>query len=171
MKQPYLETGVIVGTHGVHGELRVQPWSDTPDFLCGFDRFFLDTAGRESIVVTASRVHKNVVLLTVEGVHDIPAAERLRGRMLFIDRVEVELEPGAHFIQDLLGCTVTDDRTGDPLGKLTDVFKTGANDVWQVTNEGRNYLVPVIPDVVRLVDPDQGLIRICPLEGIFDHDD
>jgi hypothetical protein len=32
----FLESGIIVNTHGVKGELKVEPWSDTPDFLTQF---------------------------------------------------------------------------------------------------------------------------------------
>ena len=45
MKQ-YLETGKITGTHGLKGEVRVQPWADSPEFLAEFDELYLDKAFR-----------------------------------------------------------------------------------------------------------------------------
>ena len=63
MLKQYLETGEIVGTHGIKGEARVHPWSDTPDFLCGFKTFYLDDEGKGNLKVKSSRVHGNMVLI------------------------------------------------------------------------------------------------------------
>ena len=49
MIKKFLETGKIVGTHGVRGMVRVQPWSDSGDFLCGFKYFYLDPDGRSIV--------------------------------------------------------------------------------------------------------------------------
>lgn len=171
MKKQYIETGAIVGTHGLRGEMRVQPWSDSPDFLTGFETFYLDDKGTQSLKVRTARVHKNIVLLTAEGIDSIEAAERLRGKVLYVSRGDVALEPGRHFVQDLIDCEVYDADTGLRYGKLTDVISTGANDVWQVTDkQGKDYLVPVIPDVVVSVDVDAERVELRPMGGIFDED-
>ena len=66
MKSPFLEAGRIVGTHGVRGELRVEPWCDSARFLTGFSEFYWD-GGREKVKVVSSRPHKNLLLLKLEG--------------------------------------------------------------------------------------------------------
>lgn len=171
MKKQYIDTGVIVGTHGLRGEMRVQPWSDSPDFLTGFATFYLDDKGTQPLKVSSARVHKNIVLLAAEGIDSVEAAERLRNKVLHVSRRDVALEPGRHFVQDLIGCGVFDADTGEKYGELTDVITTGANDVWQVTDEqGKDYLVPVIPDVVLSVDVDGERVELRPLGGIFDED-
>ena len=170
MIKRYIDTGEIVGTHGLRGEMRVQPWSDSPAFLTGFSTFYLDDKGQVSLKVRGARVHKNIVLLTAEGVDSIEAAERLRGKVLYFDRRDVQLEEGRHFVQDLIGCEVLDADTGARYGELTDVIATGANDVWQVSEQGRDYLVPVIPEGVVSVDVELGRVELRPLEGIFDAD-
>ena len=58
MKQ-FLEIGKIVATRGVRGEVRVQPWSDSPEFLCEFDMLYLDE-GKKTIEIERSFVQKNV---------------------------------------------------------------------------------------------------------------
>ena len=171
MKKQYIDTGVIVGTHGLRGEMRVQPWSDSPTFLTTFDTMYLDEQGRQPLRVRSARVHKNIVLLTAEGIGSIEEAERLRGKVLYVNRKDIALESGRHFVQDLIGCEVSDADTGERYGELTDVISTGANDVWQVTDaQGKDYLVPVIPDVVVSVDIDAERITLRPLGGIFDED-
>lgn len=38
----YIEVGQIVNTHGVRGEVKVQPWDVSPELLCGFKTFYMD---------------------------------------------------------------------------------------------------------------------------------
>ena len=120
MKQQYLETGKVVGTHGIAGELRVQPWCDTPAFLPRFKTLYTDRAGT-AVSVLSARVHGNIVLLKLAGVTTIEQAERLRGAVLYIDRADVQLPAGGWFVQDLLGCVVYDADTGAVLGTLKEV--------------------------------------------------
>ena len=62
MKKRYLEVGKVTGTHGIRGELRVQPWANGPDFLCGFDTLYFKK-GEEPVTVESARPHKTMVLL------------------------------------------------------------------------------------------------------------
>ncbi len=169
MKKQYIEAGKIVGTHGLKGEVRIDPWCDSAAFLCRFKRLF-DASGSEMKIIGA-KVHKNIAIIHFAGVDAVEQADMLRGRIVYIDRNDVRLPKGTHFIQDLMGLSVVDADTGALYGKITDVIKTGANDVYQVTNEGRDYLVPVIPDIVVEKDVDGGVIRIRPIKGIFDDED
>ena len=167
MKQ-FLETGKITGTHGLKGEVRVQPWADSPEFLAEFDELYLDKGARK-IVITSSRVHKNMLIMKIKGVDSIEEADRLRGNVLYINRDDVELEDGAYFIQDLIGLDVIDDDPGERLGTLADVSETGANDVYHVrTGDGREVLIPVIPDVVREISLEDGCVRIFRMKGLFE---
>lgn len=167
MKERYIETGKIVGTHGIRGEVRVQPWSDSPEFLTKFKTLYTDKNGT-SLKIASSRAHKNVVLMKIKGVDTIEDAEALRGKVLFLDREDATLPKGVFFQCDLFGCEVFDADTDEKLGVITDVSQTGANDVWHITNDGKEYLIPSIPDVVINVDIDGGKVVIRPLKGIFD---
>lgn len=169
MKQ-YLEIGKIVNVHGLRGDVKVVPWCDDPEFLCEFDTLYL---GKEykPMEVTAARLQKNNVLLHLKGVETVEEAEKLRNQVLYMDRDEVELEEGVYFIQDLMGLVVLDADSGESYGKLTDVLQTGANDVYEVRDEtGKTVLIPAIPDVVLETDLAAGVMRIRPLEGLFDAD-
>ncbi len=172
MVKRYLQVGKIVSTHGVRGELRVQPWCDGPDYMCRFSVLYFDEQGREGRRVLSCRPHGNITLLTLEGVDSLEAARALRGRILYMDREESGIGENEWFIEDLIGCRVTDADTGRLYGTLTEVSQTGANDVWHIRSEqGREYLIPAIRDVVYSVDPAAGRIAITPLKGIFDDED
>ncbi len=168
MVKRYLETGKIVGTHGVKGMVRVQPWSDSGEFLAKFKYFYLDKDGEIRIKAEAVRPHGNVVLMAIKGVSSIEEAEALRGKVIYIDRKDVKLPEGRYFIDDLIGCTVLDADSGDTLGSLTDVSQTGANDVWHITQNGKEYLVPAIDEVIVSVDTENSSVVIRPMKGIFD---
>ena len=170
MKKQFLEVGRIVGTHGIRGELRVDPWCDSPDFLSGFKTLYFDE-GKTSLKSKA-RPHKNIVLLRLEGVETIDDAEKLRGKVLYIDRDDARLPEGKNFVQDLIGCRVVDaDDASKEYGKIADVFKTGANDVYTVKNPSGEFLVPVIDEVVVDKDIDGGVVRIRPMKGLFGDED
>lgn len=172
MKKPYLEVGQIVSTHGVRGELRVQPWCDSPAFFCQLKRLYFTQDESGCVRVLSSRPHGNIVLLRLEGIEAVEQAAAMRNRVLYMAREDACIPAGEYFIQDLLGCAVVDADTGSRYGTLCDVSATGANDVWHV--RGKNdveYLLPVIESVVIDVDVDRELIQIRPLKGIFDDED
>jgi 16S rRNA processing protein RimM len=169
MRRQYLELGKIVGTHGVRGEMRVQPWCDSPAFFQQFHTLYFSRDGESPATVVSCRPHGNVMLVKLGGIDTMEAAATLRGRVLFMNRGDVTLAEGDYFIQDLIGCRVTDADTGRLYGTLTDVSATGANDVWHVQDDsGKEYLLPAIPPVVVKTDVDREEIRIRPLKGIFD---
>ncbi|MBE6770034.1 MAG: 16S rRNA processing protein RimM [Ruminococcaceae bacterium] len=168
MKKEFLEAGKIVGTHGVAGMVRIQSWCDSNEFFCKFKKLFLNENGTGEIIVSSSKPHGNVVIAKLKGYDSIDAAETLRNKVVYVNRNQMNLEKGAYLIQDLIGCSVFDIESGAFLGKISDVSKTGANDVWHIENDGREYLIPKIDDIVKLVDIDNEKIMIKPIKGIFD---
>lgn len=171
MKKQYLDSGKIVGTHGIKGEVRIEPWCDSPEFLCAFKKLYLDEKGQTFIEVK-SRPHKNITLAKIKGVDTIEAAEKLRGKIIYINRDDITLDEGVNFVQDLIGIEVKDAENGTVYGKITDVLRTGANDVYEITDSNnKKYLAPVIDEVVAEINVDGGFVLIRPMKGIFDDED
>lgn len=166
-KVRFLEAGEVVSTHGVRGEMRVQPWCDSPEMFAKLKTLYWDAEGRQPVRVK-SRPHKTIVLVKAEGIDTVQDAAARRGQVLYLDRRDVKLPKGQYFIRDLIGLTVVDADTGEEYGTLTDVSATGANDVYHLDYHGREVLIPVIPPVVIAVDIEGGVVRIRPLEGLFD---
>ena len=174
MQKQYLEVGKIVGTHGIRGEMRVECWANSPDFLKPFKTLYLDE-GKTAIAVSC-RPHKNIALMTAKGVGSIEEADQLRGKILYIDRKDVKLDEGEHFVQDIIGLKVTDADNGTVYGVVRDVLKTGSNDVYEMKAEGgklgsKLYYIPVIPDILDRFDFDLGAVYIHPMKGLFDDED
>lgn len=163
MKERYLETGEIVNTHGVRGEVKILPWSDSPDFLCQFKTLYIDGKG---IQVNSAKVHKNMVLAALEGVDSVEGAMKLKGKVVSIDREDAHLPEGRHFLADLIGLRVLDAATGEELGTLTEVLTPPAHPVYRVTGEEREYLIPAVPAFIAETDIDGGFLRVTLIEGM-----
>lgn len=172
MIKEYLEIGQIVGTHGVRGEIRLNPWCDSPDFVRQFKTLYFDAHGNKSVKVVSSRVHGNIALLKLEGIDSVESASALRNKILFMKRADAKIDDGSYFIAELIDCRVIDaDDESVEYGVLSDVSQTGANDVWHIKKDGREFLLPAIPQVVCDVNVKDGIIKIRPLKGIFDDED
>ncbi len=166
--QQFLEIGEAVSTHGIAGELRVQPWCDSAEVFCRLKTLYLDPQGTNKIKVK-SRPHGRVVLVKVEGVNDATTAATWRGKVLYADRRDLKLEKGRYFICDLIGLPVKDVDSGEVYGTITDVTNTGASDIYHMkTADGRLILIPAIPDIVLSVEPEGEGIVIRVMEGLFD---
>lgn len=169
MIKKYLEAGQIVGTHGVKGEMRVNPWCDSPEFLNGIKTFYLDKNGNAPIAVQSIRPHGNVVLVMLSGINSIEDAQKMRNKILYIDRADKPLGDGQNYIEDLIGCKVFDvDDQKIKYGEITDVITGVANDVWTIKSEnGKETLIPAIKDVIIKTDTQNGMVFIRPLKGLF----
>ena len=79
----------------------------------------------------------------------------------------MNLEEGEFYYHEIIGCTVVT-LDGTEIGKVTEIFETGANDVWTVTPEkGKPHYIPYIDDVVKEIDIDNKKIVIDPIEGLL----
>lgn len=162
-----LEAGKIVSVFGLKGEVKVQPWCDTPDFLCEFNMLYYKSG--TPVEVERARVQKNIVVMKIKGVDSVEEAQKIRNRVLYLDREDVELGEDTYFVQDLIGLKVIDLNSGREYGVLTEVSETGANDVYHIKSEsGKMYYIPAIPSVIAETDVEGGVMKITPLEGLFD---
>ncbi|MBP9988309.1 MAG: 16S rRNA processing protein RimM [Ruminococcus sp.] len=170
MIKEFLEVGQIVGTHGVRGEMRINPWTDSPEFVRQFKTLYFDKNGTKPVKVISSRVHGNVALVKLDGIDTVEAASALRNKVLYIRRSDAKLKDGTYFIEELIGCEVYDaDDSEKKYGRISDVSQTGANDVWHITDEKNNeYLIPAIKEVVIKTDVQADMVVIRPMKGIFD---
>lgn len=166
--QQFLEIGEAVSTHGIAGELRVQPWCDSAEVFCSLKTLYLDAAGTEKVKVK-SRPHGRIVLVKVDGLSDATTAATWRGKVFYAARKDLKLEKGRYFICDLIGLPVKDADTGETYGTVTDVTNTGASDIYHMrTPDGKLVLIPAIPDIVLSVEPEGEGIVIRVMEGLFD---
>lgn len=169
----YFRVGVVTGTHGIRGDVKVMPTTADPKrFLDLKDALLGDDEGKKPLLpvtVKGVRFFKNMVILSFKEFKDINEVEPYKGMGLFVTRENaIPLEPGEYYVKDMIGLTVVTDE-GETLGTLKNVMETGANDVYVVKMEGRkDLLIPMIPECSRGVDLEKGTLTVHLLPGLLE---
>lgn len=153
MPEDFISIGKIVNTHGHRGEVRVLPLTDFPERFIETDRVQVSTAaGRITLTIENARPHQKYFIVKFKEVQDMNAALALKGGLLQITRDELmELPEGTFYIFDIVGLSVYDS-AGAFLGKVSDIIKTGANDVYVVETGSKPILVPALKQVVKEIN-------------------
>ena len=163
LEQVRLAIGVIVGVHGLHGEVKLRLFTDDPEHLTTLKRVYVgdETEPRRLLGV---RFHAGQALIRLQGVDDPEAGTALRGLTLRMAGTDARpLEPGEFLLYQLIGLDAVDEE-GTILGRVTDLLETGAHDVFVVTPaDGPDQLFPNHPDVVLDIDPSAGRMVLRPL--------
>lgn len=167
--EDWVAIGEVAGVFGVRGELKIISLSDFPD---RFERTPLVHIGdaRERFQVRSVRHHKSQVLLTLEGVDSVEAAERLRGATLYIPADELHaLDEDQYYLHDVVGLRARH-VNGTSLGIVSDIVPSSGNDLFVIRNEvtGAETLVPAVKAFIKEVDIAGGVIVVEPIPGLFD---
>ena len=158
MRLPFIEAGEIVNTHGVRGEIKMLPWLDGPEDMCGFTRCRI---GGKDYAITACRVQNTCDLLKLEGVDTMEAAQALRGKTVTLYREDMDED--VIFAGDLVGMEVFSQ--AERIGELTQVLDYPGNQVYVVKGE-REYLVPAVKEFILSTDLDGNRMEVKLLEGM-----
>ena len=160
-KAEKIDAGKLINTHGITGEMKAEVWLDSPQFMKTFRRFFI---GKKEYDVLSSRIQKGFLYLKLAGVEDLNTAMSLKGSVLQIAREDAHLPAGTYFLCDIIGARVIDERGGE-IGILTDVEENPAAPIYVVKGE-REHLIPAVPEFIRQVDAEQGLVTVRMIEGM-----
>ena len=165
LRKVRLAVGVIVGAHGVDGEMKMRLSTDDPEHLRTIKHVYLDDAPRARTLL-GIRFHAGMALIKLHGVWTREAAQELRGAVVKIAGKDARpLEPGEFYLYQLVGLEVFNE-AGERLGTVTDIMETGANDVFVITplDGGKELLLPNVPDFVPVIDPANRRLVARPLE-------
>ena len=166
MKDDLLEIGKIVHTHGIRGEVKIQPWCDEPELFDELEYLFIEG---EKYNIVRNRFHKTCQIVQLENVNNIDDAERFKNKIVYINRDALELPEGRYYIADIEGLTVKE-QNGRILGVVDEIIKTGSNDVYSLkdTFNKKPVLIPVIEGVVLETNIDGGYIVVKLPKGLID---
>ncbi|MCL5960801.1 MAG: ribosome maturation factor RimM [Chloroflexi bacterium] len=166
-KLDYLIVGEIVGTFGIHGEIKARILSEFPNRFKTLETVYVGGEHRPHRV-EGVRYHKGHVILKLEGYDDPERAGELRGALLFVPVEEaVPLEQDQYYHYQVVGLDVWTE-TGQFIGRVVEVLTSAANDVFVVQGNGKEILIPAIKEVVKKVDPDARRLEIRPLPGLLE---
>jgi 16S rRNA processing protein RimM len=161
-KNRFLEAGRIVNTHGVRGQVKIEPWCDSPDMILGLNRLYIDGA---IIKIRSARVHGAFVLASLIGIDSLEDALMLKNKTVFLDRNDVTLDEGQYFVQDIIGLDAIDADSLEKLGVISDVLSRPGGNIYEISGE-RTILVPAVPEFVIETDTESGFIKIRLIEGM-----
>lgn len=161
MTNKLLESGQIVNTHGIRGEVKIVPWADSPEFLCQFSTLYIDGKPLE---VRSARVHKGNIIALLEGINDVNEAMLLKNKVVCIDRDDADLPEGSFFLADIIGLDVIDEE-GNKLGQLKEVLSPSIQQIYVVEGE-REIMIPVVDEFILETNIPEGYIKVHLIEGM-----
>lgn len=176
-KPKWIVVGEVVATWGNRGEIKIIPYTEFPERFSQMDavRLFAKDAEEPLGVFPLEdcRMHKEAIILKLKHVDTISEAEKLRKALIKVSVDELmPLPPGRHYIFELIGleCQTTE---GERLGVISDVLQTGANDVYVIkpypgVTKLKEILIPVIPQVVLEIEPEEGYVLVELMDGLLD---
>jgi 16S rRNA processing protein RimM len=161
----FIKIGQIINTHGHTGELKIYPLTDDPHRFYDLQQVYI---AKTLYTIKDVRLHQNFVLLSLQEIADMNAAEELKNLYVEIPRHEVKpLPEGSFYLFELVGLAVYEDEK--LLGTLTNVLQTGSNDVYVVkTPEEKEIYLPALKSVVKEVDLKAGRINVIIPPGLLD---
>ncbi len=161
----YRAVALIERPRGLRGELKALPLTDFPERFDAGAQVFIAAEPR---TIIRSRRHADRVYLTIAGINDREAAEAVRNELVEIpDLGRPPAHEGLYYIDDIEGLQVRSVE-GELLGRVREVLRTGANDVWIVDRgDQRDLLIPALRDVIRTVDLAAGCIIVDLPDGLL----
>ena len=161
MANQLLECGKIVNTHGIRGEVKIQPWADSPEVLCALPALYIDGA---PVALRSARVHKGNVIALLEGVSDVDQAMLLKNKVVWLNRDDLRLPEGTFFLADLIGLRVVDEE-GQEVGILNEVLSPSRQQVYVVKGD-RELMIPAVPQFILETNVAGGYIKVRLIEGM-----
>ena len=156
-----IETGRIVNTHGLRGEVKIEVWADSVEVLCCFRRLFVDGVERK---VERGRAQKGFAIVKLAGIDSIDEAERVKNHVVYVPREDIPLKDGGFLLTDLVGCRAVDEN-GGALGTVTDVLSLPGGEVLEIRGE-REILVPLVEEFLLDADVEAGTVTVRLIEGM-----
>ncbi|MDD3617914.1 MAG: ribosome maturation factor RimM [Desulfobulbaceae bacterium] len=161
----FILLGKITRPHGIRGEVKVHPYSGLPENFLRYSEIFIGTADRDERIpytVEHCRIQGRSVLLTLTGCRDRDRAELLAGKEVWLRRGDLpEPDEDEFYLIDLIGRrAVTDDHR--ILGRITGILETGAHDILSVTDDGREYLIPLRKEFIVEIADQEVVLKLPP---------
>lgn len=164
----WLRLGVVIGTHGLRGELKLRGEDPDFDLLLEHDEFFLQLKGAapQACRIVRRSWAKNNLLVKLAGFDRVEAVQDLVGAAVLVDKDRLPTLPdGEYYWHQLHGLRAIDSREGD-LGTLDSLFSTAAHDIYVVNGRYGEVLIPAVAQFITEVDLAAGQILFDLPEGL-----
>lgn len=159
--------GKVVNTHGLKGEVKVYPYTETPEKFHDYDKLYIKD---EIYEVKQIKTHKNMVIVKLKGMDHIDQTASIMNEEIIIKREWSKDDGEGHYIVDLIGCQVFDHENGQHLGTLVDVLQNSSQDLYEIkhVDTGKLFYIPVVDAFVKAIDVVEKRIEVVILEGLIE---
>ena len=155
--------GKISAPHGVRGEVRIVPLTDFPERFENLKTVFL--VDDSKMELESVKFSNKFIIAKFKNINSRNDIEIFNGKLLMLNRSDIpSLPEGEYYNFDIIGLEVIDDK-GSKLGKITEVLKTGSNDVYVVEGK-KQILVPALKKVVKEINLVDGFMKVELLEEL-----
>jgi 16S rRNA processing protein RimM len=163
-----ISVAAITGSHGVRGNVKIKPFTETPESLGRFDMVYLEDDQQVSLKIL-SLGSKGVVLARLGKIESRDAADAMRGQHLYVERATLpDLADDEIYHADLLGldAVLVD---GSPLGRIAAIHDFGAGNVVEIMpSHGASIMLPFTGDALVTIELDKGRVVLAPPDGLLD---
>lgn len=163
----YVFIGKIVSTHGIKGEIKIISDFDFKDKAFVIDKKIYLGNEKHEFIIKSYRKHKNYDMITLEGYNDINLVLPFMKENVYIKNDELVLDDGQYLDSSLIGLDIYCDE--EYLGKITEIFLPSPNrKVIRFNKDGKNYLVPYVPNFVKKIDLSSNKVLLYNMEGVLE---
>jgi len=173
MEKDLLPIGRVVKPHGVKGKIKVDYFGENLNHFPLYREVFIkDHVGRlQAYDILEAVPQPPRLILRLKGIERIEEVEPLVGREIFIEKRSLpDLKEGEHYWFEILGMVVETEK-GKRIGRVREIFPTGANDVYVVEGKRREIFLPATEEVIQSIDIKKGRMKVIRMEGLWEEED
>jgi 16S rRNA processing protein RimM len=173
MEKSLFPIGRVVKPHGVKGKMKVEYFGEDLHRFSSYREIFIeDEKGRPgSYEILEANPQPPRLILRLKGIDKIEQAQPLIGKTILVEKEAfVDLEEGEYYWADLLGMKV-ETQEGKRIGKVREIFSTGAHDVYVVEGKRREISLPAVGEVILGIDLGKRVMRVARIEGLWEDAD
>ncbi|MGO1469324.1 MAG: ribosome maturation factor RimM [Tissierella sp.] len=163
----YIVIGKIINTHGIKGEVKLDPHTDDLKRYSDLNKIYIGDE-KDPVEIENVRYHKNMVLLKLKEFNNINEVLFLKGEKIYIDEIDrVKLPDDKYFIYELIGCKVFDIE-GKFVGDIKEILQNPSNDVYVIKDKEKEYLIPAVKEFIKEVNIIEKKVIIDTIEGMIE---
>jgi len=173
MEKNLFPIGRVLKPHGVKGKMKVEYFGEDLHRFFSYREVFIegDKGRPESYEILEASPHPPRLILRLKGIEKIEEAEPMIGKTILVEKEALpELEEGEYYWIDLMGIEV-ETREGKRIGKVKEIFSTGAHDVYVVEGKRGEIFLPAIEDVIQSIDLKKRVMKVVRMEGLWEDAD
>ena len=173
MEKDLLPIGRVIKPHGVKGKVKVDYFGeDLNRFPLYREVFIKNPVGKlQTYEILEVIPQPPRLILRLKGIERIEEVESLVGKEILIERRSLpDLQEGEYYWFDILGMVVETEK-GKRIGRVKEIFSTGAHDVYVVEGKRREIYLPATEEVIQSINIKKGRMKVIRMEGLWEEED